>query len=280
MWLKNCRSRSQSPISEPSRTPSPHMSSSYPKITTSNSISQLSEDFSKKKPIITVAPVAKLLNKNLAIKQSIRVAKRKRPPYRPISAHSTQSSVFVEANNNDKPLAKQDKPKSFKVFSKETDTGHQNRIPQPPLHSNIRLAHPMLRPPPPVTILVPYPIFLPIAIPIPIVLPILKPLNAKKNDNITPTDNLAENSATCTTETGQPKDVKKIEEDIEQNIETKGDNKEENAEQKLPKFKITRLTSKRMIAKECEKEKNRPLRKRKFNQHHIIELEDDKLSST
>lgn len=291
LWLKNCRSRSQSPISELSRTPSPHkLHPTYPKLTTPLSISQTNENLIKK-PIITVAPVSKLLNKNLASKQSLRSVKRRRlRACRPNTSMSIHNIASAETNNNNhKNLNIQEMPRLRQKIPQETNESHPVRIAPPPhVHPqpNFRPSHPLFRPPPPVTVLVPYPIILPIVIPIPIILPILKPIDLKKDETkiMCSNDAAATSTSKCKTESIENKlheesvDTEKLEDD--EHFCTKGElNKDENAEHKLPKFKITRLSSKRIMTRECEKEKNRPLRKRKFDHHQIIELDDDKSKS-
>lgn len=141
--------------------------------------------------------------------------------------------------------------------------------------------------PPPVTILVPYPIVLPVPIPIPIPMPIidfLRAAQAKLNDQ-----NKTENgSETRNHSNDEPLDFTKsrgesmpiltqqlqmektndsqhmVEKD-EHQITISGSDKLEEVdgqEQRLPKFKITRLASKRVISTK-ESENSRPLRKRK-----------------
>lgn len=115
--------------------------------------------------------------------------------------------------------------------------------------------------------------------PIPIILPILKPLDTKKDDAKTTCTKDAEESSSSHCKTESTENVlpeEKLDVEEEPSCPKEELNKDENAEQKLPKFKITRLSSKRIMTRECEKEKNRPLRKRKFDQHQIIELDDDK----
>lgn len=160
--MKNCRSRSQSPISEPSKTPSPpNTHTIYPKLTTPHSISQTSENLIKK-PVITVAPVSKLLNKNLASKQTLRSVKRRRlRACRPNTSMSFHNVASVENNNNTQKNSNvQEMPRlSQKVPPQVFDaSSHHVHMPQqqpPRLHSqpNFRQSHPLLRPPPPVTVL-------------------------------------------------------------------------------------------------------------------------------
>lgn len=149
--------------------------------------------------------------------------------------------------------------------------------------------------PPPVTILVPYPIVLPVPIPIPIPMPIIDFLKAAQvkldaENKTTTTGNLNGNGneRRDSLNDEQPLDFTKskdecmpiltqqlrmnktvesqqlIEED-EHQITISGFEKldeMDGQEQRLPKFKITRLASKRIISTK-ESESSRPLRKRK-----------------
>lgn len=147
--------------------------------------------------------------------------------------------------------------------------------------------------PPPVTILVPYPIVLPVPIPIPIPMPIiefLKAAQAKLNEqNKDANDrNGGSNSRTANNDepldftkskdesmpiltqqlrlnkTNEPSEPTSVEKD-EHQITISGFEKLDDIdgqEQRLPKFKITRLASKRIISTK-ESESSRPLRKRK-----------------
>lgn len=231
-----------------------------------------------KKPVITVAPVSKLLNKNFASKQSLRTVKRRR-----LRAYRPNTSLSESNNNNNKTNSNIQEPTRLGLkFPQETDASDPVRIAQPPhvpTQPNLRPSHPLLRSPPPVTILVPYPIILPLVIPIPIPLPILKPI-PKENDSVCTKCGEASFTEKCkneSSETQLPKESgEKLEVDEHIGSQAEPNKLEENAEHKLPKFKITRLSSKRILTRECEKEKNRPLRKRKFDHHQIIELDDDK----
>lgn len=284
LWLKNCRSRSQTPISEPSRTPSPPHPV-YSKPSSPHSISQINES-KVKKPLITVAPVSKLLNKNFTSKPPLRTVKRRR--LRPCRPSTFRNDAPIENNNNNsnKNPNLQEATRSGPNFPPETETNHPIRIapppPQPHIHTQpiFRPSHPLLRPPPPVTILVPYPILLPLVIPIPIPLPILKPTNWKKDENLDVDTKDSETNTTvqCTSKASEENVPCEKETDNEAS-QAESNKVDDNAEHKLPKFKITRLQSKRILTRECEKEKNRPLRKRKFDQHQIIELEDEKSKS-
>ncbi len=152
--------------------------------------------------------------------------------------------------------------------------------------------------PPPVTILVPYPIVLPIPIPIPIPMPIIEFLKAaqakldEQNRQATENENVSEGRRTVSNDdepldftkskdessmpilTQQLRSNKTIEsssspqttiEKDEHEITISGFEKMDEIdgqEQRLPKFKITRLASKRIISTK-ESESSRPLRKRK-----------------
>ncbi|XP_063708926.1 sine oculis-binding protein homolog B [Culicoides brevitarsis] len=269
LWLKNCRS--ETPISEPSeRTPSPALVHTiYAKPSSPHSINQGNNESNEKKPLITVAPVSKLLNKNFAPRPPLRTVKRRR-------LRAFRNILPFENNNNnaDKaPILKESSKLDPKLQEQDRETPHVVPPPRQP-HPMFRPLHPLLRSAPPVTIMVPYPILLPLVIPIPIPLPILKPDDLKKtectkseepNTSIDHTRNTHEQNEEKTDKVlndGSPEELGKV--------------NEENAEHKLPKFKITRLSTKRNLVRECEKEKNRPLRKRKFDHHQIIELEDEK----
>lgn len=236
-----------------------------------------------KKPVITVAPVSKLLNKNIIPKQSLRTVKRRRlRSCRPNTSINVRNVASAETNNNNNknPNIQETRRLDHK-FTQETDASNPVHIAQPAniqTQPNLRLLHPLLRSPPPVTILVPYPILLPLVIPIPIPLPILKPT---KKDEVPPCTKDGEASCTskCKSESSEKRlieeDGQKLDDNQHEVSQSDRNKMEENAEHKLPKFKITRLSSKRVLTRECEKEKNRPLRKRKFDHHQIIELDDE-----
>ncbi|XP_037049153.1 sine oculis-binding protein homolog [Bradysia coprophila] len=146
--------------------------------------------------------------------------------------------------------------------------------------------------PPPVTILVPYPIVLPIPIPIPIPMPIIEFLKAAQAKLDEQNKTAAESNGTDRTppvNDDEPLDFTKskdessmpiltqhlrlnktiesppIAEKDEHQITISGFEKldeMDGQEQRLPKFKITRLASKRNISTK-ESESSRPLRKRK-----------------
>lgn len=146
--------------------------------------------------------------------------------------------------------------------------------------------------PPPVTILVPYPIVLPVPIPIPIPMPIVEFLRAaqakldeqkknatENNGNGRPgsvnddepldfTKSKEESSMPILTQQlrlNKTVEPQQIAEKDEHQITISGFEKLdeiEGQEQRLPKFKITRLASKRIISTK-ESESSRPLRKRK-----------------
>ncbi|VVD00641.1 unnamed protein product [Leptidea sinapis] len=138
--------------------------------------------------------------------------------------------------------------------------------------------------PPPVTVLVPYPVILPIPLPIPIPIPLtsfLQAHNIRKmktevntEDTEGPLDftmNSDKKKETNSTEL-TPRNEKSDEYEITKNNDERlsdndpGDENESNPEQTLPKFKITRLGNKmaKIVAKTRESsESSRPLRKRK-----------------
>lgn len=146
--------------------------------------------------------------------------------------------------------------------------------------------------PPPVTVLVPYPMIIPLPIPIPIIipLPICKNSLDKMKDNSNVEKNTNETNTTLDSPNLHDSNINETEPlDLGKREQTSNDGpnspmegnlsniKDENAEQKLPKFKITRLASKRILnTKESDREKTRPLRKRKFDQHQIVELDTSK----
>lgn len=169
----------------------------------------------------------------------------------------------------------------------------------PPPHFELPPHHQLPRLPPglgvpPVTVLVPYPIILPLPIPIPIPLPILRPPDPIKLKT-TPDENRPAETTTQPVEDSddaQPLDYTKnfrrspilepcqdVENDTPSPQHSPSTSKSsENPEQKVPKFKITRLASKRNLAKEIERESSRPLRKRRCllqtDQHQVIEVEN------
>ncbi|XP_059607745.1 sine oculis-binding protein homolog [Phlebotomus argentipes] len=121
-------------------------------------------------------------------------------------------------------------------------------------------------PPPPVTILVPYPIVLPLPIPIPIPIPLSH--FAKLSQ---PAESSAGASSTADKEQRSP-EARDVDSDecpdqpldfTTARTEVKDPEPEAELpeEQKLPRLKITRLQTKRNVARELEN--NRPLRKRK-----------------
>lgn len=149
--------------------------------------------------------------------------------------------------------------------------------------------------PPPVTILVPYPIVLPVPIPIPIPMPIIDFLKAaqakldEQNKKKAENGNNGNEERTSNTNDDEPLDFTKsrdessmpiltqqlrlnktiespqIVEKDEHEITISGFEKLDEVdgqEQRLPKFKITRLASKRIVSTK-ESESSRPLRKRK-----------------
>lgn len=149
--------------------------------------------------------------------------------------------------------------------------------------------------PPPVTILVPYPIVIPVPIPIPIPMPIIDFLRAAQakldEQKKKTTENTAnerrvsvdddepldftkskdESSMPILTQqlrlnkTIEPQPIVEVVEKDEHQITISGFEKldeMDGQEQRLPKFKITRLASKRIISTK-ESESSRPLRKRK-----------------
>lgn len=142
--------------------------------------------------------------------------------------------------------------------------------------------------PPPVTILVPYPIVLPIPIPIPIPMPIidfLKAAQAKLDEQNKSTENNRKDDRTSVVNDDEPLDFTKSRDEssmpiltqqlrLNKPIESEQDEHQitisgfekldeiDGQEQRLPKFKITRLASKRIISTK-ESESSRPLRKRK-----------------
>lgn len=149
--------------------------------------------------------------------------------------------------------------------------------------------------PPPVTILVPYPVIIPVPIPIPTMdfLRALHGMSKNKPTNPAAAETKAEQSLPtpenleeCVEEVDEPLDYTKQKSpdhscssaptDLncgsdESNsisiIKANNLTSANNVEQKLPKFKITRLNSKRMLTKELSVvdsfESSRPLRKRK-----------------
>lgn len=144
--------------------------------------------------------------------------------------------------------------------------------------------------PPPITILVPYPIVLPVPIPIPIPMPIidfLKAAQAKLDaQNKAATENGNERRTSLNND--EPLDFTKSKDEcmpiltqqlrLNKTLESQQLNEKDEhqitisgfekldevdgQEQRLPKFKITRLASKRIISTK-ESESSRPLRKRK-----------------
>jgi hypothetical protein len=111
LWLKNCKSRSASPISECSRSLSPTaaaaaaLSTSVPNLTAQTQ--SAAQHQSAKKPIITVAPPSKLFTKNaqqIQSRQNLRLSKRRkqtRMHNQPLtSPTSLTTSLKTNLNNN------------------------------------------------------------------------------------------------------------------------------------------------------------------------------------
>lgn len=167
-------------------------------------------------------------------------------------------------------------------------TAERPRLPPP-----LNIPQTGLAQPPPVTVLVPYPVLLPIPIPIPIPLPISAIIQAhctrlktevKPDDSEGPLDFTMNNDRRME-DSHSPLTSPKLStvnnaEDNENERNEADDNRETetqepaNPEQTLPKFKITRVTNK--IAKVVNKprdmsESTRPLRKRR----RLVEVSTD-----
>lgn len=168
------------------------------------------------------------------------------PPQRPRSGF--QQHPFLPPPPNLYPLRSPRLTPSFPPFS------------HPP---NDNRALPFGPPPPPVTILVPYPIVLPLPLPIPIPIPLAHFAKLSQPTETATTTRASEKPETSSTRepdsdecSEQPLDFTKA-----RTEEKEDDEPDPPEELKLPKLKITRLQTKRNLAKELES--NRPLRKRK-----------------
>ncbi|XP_041979729.1 sine oculis-binding protein homolog [Aricia agestis] len=149
--------------------------------------------------------------------------------------------------------------------------------------------------PPPVTVLVPYPVILPVPLPIPIPIPMSAFLQAHcvskvktektdlNDDSEGPLDFTMNSEKNKETQSAVPnaeasKDDPKNEEAMKRISEERSTEAvENNLEQTLPKFKITRLGNKmaKIVTKTRDSESSRPLRKRR----RLVEVasEDDPL---
>uniref|UniRef100_A0A1B0CMA1 Uncharacterized protein n=1 Tax=Lutzomyia longipalpis TaxID=7200 RepID=A0A1B0CMA1_LUTLO len=293
LWLKNCRSRSASPTSDRSHSGSP-ISVGTPSISSVTStvrpvITLAPPSKLLSNPLHLAGPV-RAPNKGLKKKRTSR-----------IQSMTTNNNSVQMLNNNSTPSQKpctmttsaQDlrlhpmapamqpagAPAETPPAPQHPPSGFQHHPFMPPPPNLFPMRSPRLQPPfpphsqqptesrsfpfgpppPPVTILVPYPIVLPLPIPIPIPIP-LSHFAKLSQPTESATGEAAKNVAPKPQEQQEcpePLDFTKARtEDKEADVDP-----EPPEELKLPKLKITRLQTKRNLAKELES--NRPLRKRK-----------------
>lgn len=333
LWLKNCRSRSNSPNSERSHSLSP--------VPLTVSTPTPPPPSQQPKPLITVAPASKLMSRPVNLTPPKQSRKRRSPR---IHHHqiinnnnNNNNNCTPNHNNNSKPCTVTsaqdlrinqhpviDRSNFQNQYLSQTNflrppIMHGQQPPrfihqqQPQQHHPMMSSEPPRLPPfggggsvpPPVTILVPYPIILPIPIPIPIPVPMSEYLKLKNKYSQpvrvteTPPENVPEpepepdekvdeieiiegpldftksKEATVSLKDDSPSPTPEspAHHQIEEmslkisSVHSVCDDDLANQEQKLPKFKITRLHSKRIVSTVAptikESECSRPLRKRR-----------------
>ncbi|CAH4033936.1 sine oculis-binding protein homolog [Pieris brassicae] len=362
LWLKNCRSRSVSPLSERSVSPN-----TEPK-QTNEKTSESSCHRKSPMPLITIAPTAKLMNpksidektftqKSPETKKEIRQTKMNLRKRRASKCTSTVTSQTMRHHTTTP------KAQDLRMCSPSIDgssptssvTVGNSTIHSPPSNINAQIPpfnpmfgmpppvfldspghindyrHPGMYPPrfgfmpprpmmpqerpriippinfshaigqpPPVTVLVPYPVVLPIPLPIPIPIPLSSFLQAHRvnkvktevnsDDTEGPLDFTINSDKNDAKESENSQSKFNTEKETYTNELNKDDTRlesekeslvsETNPEQTLPKFKITRLGSKmaKIVTKAREtSESSRPLRKRR----RLVEVtpDDDSLIS-
>ncbi|CAG4929738.1 unnamed protein product [Colias eurytheme] len=353
LWLKNCKSRSVSPVSERSGSPNAEN-----KQTSDKTEPTIRTDHRKSPvPLITVAPTAKLMNPKIPeektftqkspetkkeLRHNNKMNLRKR---RSSKCTSTVTSQSLRQQHATTPKAQDlrmcspsmdgSSPSSSVTIGNSAIHSPPNVNPQippfpnamfgmpPPVFLDNNAAHmndyrhpgmfpprfgfmpprPMMPPerprlmppinfaqaigqPPPVTVLVPYPVVLPIPLPIPIPIPLSSFLQAHRINKVkTEVNNDDAEGPLDFTMNSDKNDAKKVvaenntdnEETSSQNINKESEDRldgekdngevaETNPEHTLPKFKITRLGNKmaKIVTKAREpSESSRPLRKRR-----------------
>lgn len=233
----------------------------------------------------------------LRAKMSVQMGQNSQnPPQRPMTFHQPHQFMVPPMRPHMYQFRPPQIPHSPRGPPQMTPLGHQQNF-NPMMNgiNNLSSLNNLNNGPPPITILVPYPIIVPVPIPIPTMdfLRALHGMSKNKLANLPPAETKTESLPTpenleeCVEEVDEPLDYTKQKSpdhpgssatdlncgsDESNSISLNKTNNltsisGNNVEQKLPKFKITRLNSKRMLTKELSVvdsfESSRPLRKRK-----------------